>query len=238
MASRLMPCLQLRRGQVCVPGPNGPEAARSAAGEPLDPFDVADRLARDYPLVYLLDVDAVEGSQPQLDYLQEIARDVPLWVNAGVRTSDQAIDALVTGARRAVLSNAILQGPSELRKAWRLSSELVFEIELEAGVPVGADTWEATDASALARAVRAIGPDHIILSPRGAEPDWGQVRQVAAAGPTWVGGTFSLHDAATLGESGAAGGIFQIGELLAHDQAEGKPVTVQSPRTAPRDDED
>jgi len=238
MASKLVPCLLLGHGRVCVPGPDGPEVARASSGEPLDPFDVADRLARDYPLIYLLDLDGVGGAQPQLDYIQEIARDVPLWVNAGVQTADQAIDALVTGARRAVLSSATLQGPRELARAWKLSTDLVFEIQSDSGRLALAGTWDATDPVTLAAESRSIGPDHIILSPRAADPNWQQVRAVAAGGPTWVGGSFSLRDAATLAESGAAGGIFHIGELLAQD--EGEPAATAKPHPNPplRDDED
>ncbi len=237
MASKLVPCMLLRHGQVCVPGPNGPEVARARTGEPLDPFDVADRLARDYPLVYLVDLDGVGGGQPQLDYLQEIARDVPLWVNAGVRTADQAIDALVTGARRAVLSTATLQGPKELRRAWKLSTELVFEIEYHAGIVGPPGTWQSADPVAVARETRGLGPDHIILSPLEADPNWSQVRAVSSGGPTWVGGSFSLRDAATLAESGASGGVFQIGDLLAQDEEESARAPTPSSRDAPRDDE-
>jgi phosphoribosylformimino-5-aminoimidazole carboxamide ribonucleotide (ProFAR) isomerase len=238
MASRLIPCLLLSHGHVCVPGPHGREVARNAAGDPLDPFDVLDRLSRDYPLLYLFDVDGVEDGQPQLDYLQELARDAPLWINSGVRTADQAIDALVTGARRAVLSTATLKGPEELQRSWKLSSEFVFEIEFASGKLSPGNPWQTTDPVELAGSVRSTGPDHIILSPRDADPDWSQVRRVAGSGPTWVGGTFSLEDAAALAESGAAGGIFQIGDLLAEDEVGAVPAPAAPLRTAPRDDED
>ena len=119
-----MPCLLLRKGQVCVPGPDGPVPALSPEGAPFDPFDVVDRLTQEYSMLYVVDLDGLEHGDPQLDYLQEISRDVTLWVDGGVRTAEQAIDILISGARRAVLSSAVLHGPRQLKRAWRLSTEL------------------------------------------------------------------------------------------------------------------
>lgn len=211
----LVPCLLLKGGRVFRPGPDGPTVARTPGGALFDPFDVVDRLAPDYSLLYVVDLDGIEHGDPQLDYLQEIARDIALWVDAGVRSADQAIDVLVTGARRAVLSSAYLRSPKQLARAWRLSGELVFEIELvRARVsPTPAD-WGTSDPVELARTVRAAGPDHIVLSPRETEPDWSIVRAVAAGGPTWVDGSFAVTDSSRLGEAGAAGGIFHLDELF------------------------
>jgi len=213
----LVPCLLLRKGQVCVPGPDGPVVAVSPDGPPFDPFDVVDRLAKDYSLLYVADLDGIEHQEPQLDYLQEISRDMTLWVDGGVRTAEQAIDILVAGARRAVLSSAYLQGPRQLRRAWRLSTELVFEMEFDSGRLALADrSWETEDPLELARIVRETGPDHVIVSPRETDPDWNLIGRVAAGGPTWVDGSFDPRDLPQLARAGAAGGIFHIDELLNH----------------------
>ncbi len=181
----------------------------------VDPFDVLDRLSSDYAMLYVVDLDGIEREDPQLDYLQELAREMTLWVDAGVRTAEQAIDVLITGARRAVLSSAYLRGPRQLARAWRLSTDLVFEVEMRGPALAPADArWGAVDAAALARAVRAAGPDHIIVSPRETEPDWSVVRVIASEGPTWVDGTFSREEAPRLTECGASGGIFHIEDLL------------------------
>lgn len=211
----LIPCLMLRHGQVCRPGPDGPVVARTRSGSAVDPFDAVDRLSSQYALLYLVDLDGIERGTPQLDYEQELARDMPLWVDAGVRAADQAIDVIVAGAQRAVLSSAYLRSPRQLERAWRLSTQLIFEIELRGATLASprAD-WGTDSPGELARKVRAAGPDHVILSPREVDPDWTVVREVAAGGPTWVDGSFAPADAPRLGESGASGGIFHIDELL------------------------
>ncbi len=231
----LVPCLLLKHGEVYLPAENGPEPARDGDGGPPDPFDVVDRLAAEYPLIYLVDLDGVERGEPQLDFLQELARDAVLWVDGGVRTADQAIDILVTGARRAVLSSAILRGPKELRRAWRLSSELVFELEIDRTGVVLREDWDVRDPLALAAQIREIGIERLVVSPREVEPDWTLVRAIAAGGRTWVDGSFEPQELPQLQASGARGGIFHIGALLNPVPTK---LTEESPlRTTTRDDE-
>jgi len=211
----LVPCLLLRKGQVCVPGPDGPVVAFSPDGPPFDPFDVVDRLTQDYSMLYVVDLDGLERGEPQLDYLQEIARDTTLWVDGGVRTADQAIDILITGARRAVLSSAYLHGPRQLKRAWRLSTELVVELEFRSNRLVLADSsWGTDDPVEFSRIVREAGPDHLVISPRETDPDWNLVAQISAGGPTWVDGSFNPQEVPQLAAARADGGIFHIDDLL------------------------
>lgn len=201
---------------MCLPGPDGPVAATGPDGQFFDPFDVVDRLTPQYSLLYVVDLDGIESQQTQLDYLQEFSRDIPLWVDAGVRTADQAIDVIVAGARRAVLSSAYLRGPRELKRAWRLSTEYVFEVELSGAAVTSADAqWNTRDPYQLVRDVRAIGIDHFVVSPRETDPDWEVVRTIATVGPTWVDGTFTPEGLPRLAPAGAAGGIFHLDRLLA-----------------------
>jgi Histidine biosynthesis protein len=227
---RLVPCLLLRRGRVCLPGPDGPVPVRSRAGPPLDPFDVIDRLSPQYDRLYLVDLDGIERGSPQLEYIQELSRDMDLWVDAGVPSADAAIDILVAGAQRAVLSSSHLRGPVELRRAWKLSTDWVFETEIVDGaVRNSGPLWESTEAVALAQAARAVGIADVVVSPREKDPDWGLVRLVAAGGPTWVDGSFTAAHAPRLAEAGAAGGIFHLDLLLAD--------LLWSPPTSPLPDE-
>lgn len=234
----LIPCLLLRGGLVCRPGPDGPVVARTGSGATIDPFDLVDRLVGDFPLLYLVDLDGIEKGDPQLDYLQEISRDIAMWVDAGVRSSDQAIDVLVAGANRAVLSSAYLRGPRALARAWKLSTEFVFEIEMHGPslAPPPGD-WGTSDPVELARVVRAAGPDHIVVSPRETEPEWSVIRSIAGGGPTWVDGSFAVEDAPKIAETGAVGGIFHIDGILERwEETKGEVAPVmRTPAT--RDDE-
>ena len=238
-APTLVPCLLLRKGRVCLPGPDGPVAVRSKAGPPLDPFDVIDRLSPQYDRLYLVDLDGIERGSPQLDYIQELSRDMDLWVDAGVPSADAAIDILVAGAQRAVLSSSHLRSPVELRRAWKLSTDWVFETEIVDGaVRNSGPVWESDGVVALAQSARTVGISDIVVSPREKEPDWGLVRAVAADGPTWVDGSFTASQAPRLAEVGAAGGIFHLDLLLA-DLLSSPPTSPPPDESvSPRDDED
>jgi hypothetical protein len=226
----------LRGGEVCLPGEDGPVPARTESGGRYDPFEVVDRLTAQYALVYLVDLDGVEHAEPQLDFLQELARGTTLWVDGGVRTADQAIDILVAGARRAVLSTAMLRGMRELRRTWRLSTELVFEVEMDARGVVAPGEWESTDPAALLGAARALGLDRAVVSPRGIEPDWGLISTLTAGGPTWVDGSFERNQLAELRRSRARGGIFHLDRQLISGSATPSPPGPLPSKT-PRDDE-
>jgi phosphoribosylformimino-5-aminoimidazole carboxamide ribonucleotide (ProFAR) isomerase len=235
----LVPCLLLRKGQVCLPGPTGPVRVKTRTGTPLDPFDVIDRLKTNYERLYLVDLDGIERGAPQLEYIQELSRDIDLWVDAGVPTADSAIDILVAGAQRAVLSSSYLRAPVEIRRAWKLSTDWAFEVETVEGVVQNAtDAWTATDVAVQVEAARLTGITDIVLSPRQADPNWDLVRTIAAGGPTWVDGTFEAAAQGRLAETGAAGGIFHLDRVLADlvVPPDGSPEEAES--VSPRDDED
>jgi len=238
-APQLVPCLLLRRGQVCLPGPDGPVRVQTKSGPPLDPFDVIDRLRPDYDRLYLVDLDGIERGDPQLEYVQELSRDIDLWVDAGVPTAEAAIDILVAGAQRAVLSSSHLRAPVGLRRAWKLSTDWVFELEfVEGQVRNAGPAWPTSDPSALAQTARGVGITDIVLSPREQDPDWGLVRTVSAGGPTWVDGSFTVAEASRLRDSGAAGGIFHLEAVLA-DLLSSMPPSPGPEESVPlRDDED
>jgi len=182
----------------------------------VDPFDVLDRVRQTYSRIYLVDLDGIERGDVQLEYVQEFSRDVDLWVDSGVSTAESAIDVLVAGATKAVLSSASLNRPDELKRAWALSTDWVFEIEIVHGIPrTRPNRWGAADALSLAALARGVGIPDVVLSPRDQDPDWSLVRTLSASGPTWVDGSFRPDHAARLASSGAAGGIFHIDALIA-----------------------
>ncbi len=208
-APREIPALLIRSGRVYTPGPDGPEPARAPNGTPIDPFDAFDRLTPNFRRIYIADLNGIEGGEPQLDLWQELARESDLWIDGGVQTADQAIDILVSGARRAILSTGRLRSTEEVAKAWALSQELAVEIEvLDEGVRASAKSWRGADPVAVATEVRAAGPQIVILSPRGIDVDWSMVRRVAEGGTTYVAGSYPQGAVGMLTSAGARGGIF------------------------------
>ncbi|HYK92914.1 MAG TPA: hypothetical protein VEY07_02595, partial [Thermoplasmata archaeon] len=157
---------------------------------------------------------------------QEIARTAEVWVDSGVRTSDQAIDVVVAGAFRTVLSTAYLRGESELRQAWKLSPEMAFEIATEASV-VRASSPEFSNQAPerLAAMARSIGVRDVVYSPASGPVDWRLAGDLSRGGALWVGGVFDRDDIGRLQQSGAVGGIFSIREELGLLREGAEPTT-------------
>lgn len=214
-----MPCLLTRRGQLYQASPDGIVAVTRPDGAAVDLFDVIDPLAAEHPRLYLVDLDALDGHEPQLDFIQEISREIALWVDAGVRSADDAMDVLVAGAHRAVLSSRHVKGPDELRRAWALSTNWVFEIDIMDG-RLGRihPDWVADAPESLAREVEEIAKIDLVLGYRTAEPDWGVVRSISGLAPTWIGGNVGPSLASAIASAGGAGAIYPLGpELLRWD---------------------
>lgn len=222
-AVREVPCLMVRKGTIAVPGEDGPTLLRDASGSPVDVFDAFDRLSGDRRRVYAVDLDGIEHDHPALDLWPELAREADLWIDAGVPTADQAIDILVSGARRAVLSTRRLRGPTELQRAWGLSQDLAFEIETAAGkVPHGA--WKGRPVDEVAAEVRNGGPTILVISPREEPVDWNLIARIAAGGPTWVAGTYEFGNLRRLEAAGARGGIYHPDPRRLADPSAGPPA--------------
>lgn len=212
-----MPCLLVRHGRILSPSAEGPVPVLDASEHPLEVFEAFDRLTPVYRRIYIVDLDGVEGGEPQLDLWPELAREADLWIDGGVETADQAIDILVSGARRAVLASSRLRNVGELEKAWGLSQELAFEIETKGGSVLAREpAWAGARADQVAARVRLNGPQILVVSPRGDEVDWDQVSLVAEGGSTYVDGSYPKGKISLLADAGARGGIFHpsLAELL------------------------
>lgn len=198
------------------------ESVKGDDAKPIDPFEVADSLVAKYHRFCVVDLEGVRRNRPQLDYLQELSRSGELWVDAGIRTGDQVIDILVTGAQRTILSTGYLLSAKQLRRAWRLSSEILFAVETEGDrVRSRGNDWDGMSAVDAISGARAVGVSDVILRTRGGPVDWPFVRQVSATGPLWVEGVPEPSLSAHLRESGVAGCLFDapLQELLGADPA-------------------
>jgi hypothetical protein len=208
-APREVPSLLVQKGLVLTPGPDGPERIATPSGGWLEAFDAFDRLVKQYRRIYIVDLEGVQKNEPQLDLWQELSREADLWIDGGVQLGDQAIDILVSGARRAVLSTSRIRNAGELDKAWKLSQELAVEIEVAQGkVPSTPSAWHDRTPESVAEEIRSVGPTILILSFQGESVDWELVRRVASAGPTWVAGSYLFGDVARVQGAGARGGLF------------------------------
>lgn len=211
----LVPNLYLDGGRIMEADAGEFEPVLDDDGRPVDPFEASDRLVAKFQRFCVVDLEGLRRNRPQLDYLQELSRSGELWVDAGIRTGDQVIDILVTGARRAVLSTGYLLGAKQLRRAWRLSTEILFAVETEGPVVrTRGNDWDGMPVTEACANARAVGIVDVVLRSRGTPVDWSLVRQLAGQGPVWVDGEPEAPTRGRLASFGAAGGFFDASRQL------------------------
>lgn len=73
-----------------------------------DDFDEWIDRFKEYPLVQLIDLDAAMGSGDNRPLVRDIARQLPCQFGGGIRSIEQAQNALDLGARRVILGSSLI----------------------------------------------------------------------------------------------------------------------------------
>ncbi len=165
-AIRIVPVLDVMGG-VVVRGIGGKrEAYRplvSRLCETAEPIAVAEaiRARFGFETAYLADLDAILGGRPAWDLYGRLqARGFRLWVDAGIRTAEDAAKLVQTGVEIVILGSETLAGPGELRRIAEIVSpeRLAFSLDLKTGKPLGnwADSPPEMAAVAIAAGIRRL----------------------------------------------------------------------------------
>jgi phosphoribosylformimino-5-aminoimidazole carboxamide ribotide isomerase len=167
----ILPVLDLMAGQV-VRGIAGHRSDYRPIVSPLtssnEPAAVAAAFATHFGLteLYLADLDAIAGAAPAGDvYAKLHAGGFRLWVDAGIRTAEQARELGRLGIERIVVGLETVAGPDVLARAVEeLGERVVFSLDLRDGQPIG-DTgaWRAGDAERIVERAVAVGIGRLIV---------------------------------------------------------------------------
>jgi uncharacterized protein related to proFAR isomerase len=121
------------------------------------------KLSEKFGSVYVADIDGIDKNKPQLDVVQELCDEVPTLYEGGVRFGSNVIDLLITGAEKAVIGTATLTSLEELRGAFKLSDNIILKVDFRDGIVSFDPQIAGRDFLALARDVREIGVDNLIV---------------------------------------------------------------------------
>ncbi|MFM7150357.1 MAG: HisA/HisF-related TIM barrel protein, partial [Gemmataceae bacterium] len=134
--------IDLKKGLVVL-GKGGNRTAyqpvKSILANSVNPVELAiafrDRLGLNR--LYLADLDSIGGGIPNVDLYQQLAdMGIDLWIDAGVKMSDDANPISKIGTVVAGLETLV--GPDELEKLQRkLCNKLVFSLDHRQGIPLG-----------------------------------------------------------------------------------------------------
>jgi phosphoribosylformimino-5-aminoimidazole carboxamide ribotide isomerase len=173
---------------------HGYRAVSAAAGVPIDGDPVT--LSRVYVdrlrvrELYLADLDAIAGGAEQDEATRAVAAlGVPLWLDAGVRTTAQAQRARTRGASRVVVGLETLPSLSTLQEicAAGQNADVAFSLDLRDGRPITATLRDHAPETLVQRAVGAGVAAVIVLDldrvGSGQGLDWTLLDRVRAAIP-------------------------------------------------------
>jgi len=91
-------------------------------------------LADKYEKLYLADLDGILRNKPQLDIAREVCEEISTFYEGGVRSANNVIDMLITGADKAVVGTSTLADLEELRGAFKLSENITFKVDFRDGI--------------------------------------------------------------------------------------------------------
>jgi phosphoribosylformimino-5-aminoimidazole carboxamide ribotide isomerase len=202
-------------------------AVQSAAGWPIDPGNVR-TLAEVYTDVlgiseiYAADLDAILDRQPQDDVTRDLASmPAPLWLDAGVRSVDDAKRAVALGASRVIVGLETLPSFEMLSQICGAigNERVVFSLDMRDGQPMVADGVQLPDTLSpenIARTAAASGAGTLIAidvarvgTGRGLDVEL--LKRVRAAAPSVNliagGGVREWHDLVDVATAGCIGAL-------------------------------
>lgn len=103
-------------------------------GKEMDITDLIDELKGLYEKVLVTDLNGITRDKPQLEILKGICSRMSLWVDAGSRYGEGAIDILITEADKVVLATKTLRKLEELGNALELSENIILGIDYDEGI--------------------------------------------------------------------------------------------------------
>ncbi|MEM3852456.1 MAG: hypothetical protein QXP70_05590 [Methanomassiliicoccales archaeon] len=181
------------------------------SGARIDPFDVVDASGGKSTL-YLHDLDCIRRYRPQLDIIQDLATEVPVWYDGAFRYAEAVIDAIVSGAEAVTVSAAFMRDMSEFERLITLTPSAFIDLKSEHADGIDDLERKVLDRNGISRLV-SLGFDTFI----GSEKDvdfFEQLRQTKML-HLWLrdGG----DGAAVPGSIGIAGRVMQIDELIENE---------------------
>lgn len=212
----VVPTMSVRDGEVVIVRDKKYERLEDEDGRPLNPAVFAEQVLKEYPRLMVVDINGLETNRPQVEMIQELGELGEIWVDAGLRYAESAIDILVAGASGVVLCTKTIAGVDQLAAAVEMSDSVFLGIDWD-GAVVGEDEQFRHMSP---RSLRDIASN--LKFPKLFFTDLGRgakgkpleadiIRELAAGPiPVYVGGGVVESDLEPLGKLGAAGALLSV----------------------------
>jgi len=163
-STETIPAINLFKGIPVIKGTEGYEPLEDKDGNKMDIHELIDELKERFNRILITDINGINRDKPQLELSRELSTKMKLWIDAGSRTRDGAIDILVAGAERVVLGTKTLIDLGELEKALELSENVVLDIDYDDGIVSPRKTIREMSPLSLVEEVKRIGVEEIIFT--------------------------------------------------------------------------
>jgi len=212
----VVPTMSVRDGEVVIVRDGKYERLEDEDGRPLEPAVFAEQVLKEYPRILVVDINGIESNRPQVELIQELGELGEVWVDAGLRYAESAIDILVAGASAVVLCTKNVAGVDQLAAAVEMSDSVFLGIDWD-GAVVGEDEQfrhmsprSLRDVASNLKFPKLFFTD-LGRSAKGKPLEAEIIRELAAGPiPVYVGGGVAEADLEALGKLGAAGALLGV----------------------------
>ena len=125
-------------------------------------FELTEELMKEYNIIYIFDINGILNYKPQLSLIKKIASKGKLWIDTGVRYSDDIIDPIVADINKIVIGSKTLSNINELYKAVELSEEVILGIDYDNGI-INQSTRLEISLNHLLNKIKILEIDRVVL---------------------------------------------------------------------------
>jgi uncharacterized protein related to proFAR isomerase len=187
------------------------------------PAELIEKLGKRFERILLVDIDALEGREPQFSLFQELSEgDAELWLDTGAQVAGDLVHPFVTGASAVVVGTKSMRTIDAYKLMFKVSGDIVPSVEVRGGELVWCGD-EPPAVGELLERLKGLGFVKIIVADLGRSPgaplDENPIKAAVALGfDVYAGGGVSGADIAALETLGVKGAIMDLRSVLAEGE--------------------
>ena len=216
----VVPTMSVRDGEVVIVRDRKYERLEDEDGKALDPALFAEQVLKQYPRIMVVDINGIESNRPQVGLVQELGALGEVWVDAGLRHAESAIDILVAGASGVVLCTKNIAGVDQLAAAVEMSDSVFLGIDYDGAVVGEDEQFRHMSPRSLRDVASNLKFPKLFFTDLGRssrkKPLEADIIRELAAGPmpVYVGGGVMEADLEEIGKLGAAGALLSVVSIV------------------------
>jgi uncharacterized protein related to proFAR isomerase len=183
------------------------------------PAEVLERLGRDFERVLIVDIDALEGREPQLALVQDLSDgSAELWLDTGAQCAGDLVHPFVAGATTVVVGTKSMRCLDAYGQIYKVSGDVVPSLDFRDGKLIWAGE-EAPELKDLMSHLKELGFSRVVVADLGRKAGGplreGPIREAVQMGfEVLVAGGIADADLPALEALGAKGAILDLRSVI------------------------